>query len=202
MNIMASFKNSIVPFKKLIQSLISESQPHLSPTTRTYSQEGLDIMLFNRALCNKTDSCRDLLLRGANVNFQFERNHRTPLHMAASQGHLHTVKLLVENGADINLMDNKGLTPACISRGLARNYLLSEGSDMSICASHYESHPFWSNDIEIYIKQLSNPVPTLSHLTRLCIRKEIRKSSIKQNISLLPVPNSIKDFLLYIDCEY
>ena len=35
---------------------------------------------------------------------------RTPLHIAVKEGYGHTVKSLVEKGADVNMPDNKGVS--------------------------------------------------------------------------------------------
>ena len=51
-----------------------------------------------------------LLRKGANVNAT-NKNHGTPLHLAAFVGHLEIVKLLAENGADLNAA-NKDEIPA------------------------------------------------------------------------------------------
>ena len=37
---------------------------------------------------------------------------RTPLHIAVKEGYEHTVKSLVEKGADVNIPDNKGVSIA------------------------------------------------------------------------------------------
>jgi ankyrin repeat protein len=57
------------------------------------------------------DSIRMLLATGSvDINKQ-DHNGRTALSLAASEGQLKLVQVLVENGADIGLMDNDGWSP-------------------------------------------------------------------------------------------
>ena len=41
------------------------------------------------------------------VTFSYQQ---TPLHVAASNGHDHTVECIVKKGADLNIEDNKGVS--------------------------------------------------------------------------------------------
>jgi ankyrin repeat protein len=59
---------------------------------------------------------RLLIHAGANINRQCEHG-RTALHMAAAWGHLDVVQLLLENGADASISDDKGMTPLMIAEG-------------------------------------------------------------------------------------
>ena len=40
----------------------------------------------------------------------FSLNQQTPLHLAARKGHMNTVELLINNGADINIQDTDGVS--------------------------------------------------------------------------------------------
>ena len=51
-----------------------------------------------------------LIQRGADLGSR-DNDSRTPLHIAALQGHLETVKLLLECGADRNIRDDENKTP-------------------------------------------------------------------------------------------
>lgn len=57
---------------------------------------------------------RVLVEAGAVVNKQCEHG-RTALHMAAAWGHLDVVKFRVEDGADVILRDDEGMTPPMVA---------------------------------------------------------------------------------------
>jgi len=52
-----------------------------------------------------------LLDAGADINAPYPSTRATPLHLAAFNGHLPVVELLVKRGADINRLDANGKTP-------------------------------------------------------------------------------------------
>ena len=54
---------------------------------------------------------RILIWEGQNVNEVTVNLGNTPLHCAARNGHYLICKYLVESGADINIVNYKGLTP-------------------------------------------------------------------------------------------
>ena len=57
-------------------------------------------------------------------------DRRTPLHLAASAGHLSIVQYLVENGVDINPRDRWGSTPLNDAKDSAIvEYLLAHGAE-------------------------------------------------------------------------
>ena len=87
---------------------------------------------------------RELLARGVNVNqnvgfgYEWEPLHGSaPLHIAAQQGDLAIVELLVQQGADINARDDRagGLTPLhwAVDRGHAAvvEFILQNGADVN-----------------------------------------------------------------------
>ena len=49
-----------------------------------------------------------LIETGANVNVSKNKGTGTPLHYACAQGQLEVVKLLLENGADVNAKNDEG----------------------------------------------------------------------------------------------
>ncbi len=61
---------------------------------------------------SRTKVLKLLIARGGNVNHKGGTAGRTPLHVAIRRGgSMETVKLLLENGADINALDENGETP-------------------------------------------------------------------------------------------
>lgn len=65
--------------------------------------------------------CRDLLRLGVHPNTSTV-NGFTALHFACGNGHIETIRLLIEAGADVNSADNGGNTPL--------HYLLTAVSDL------------------------------------------------------------------------
>lgn len=53
----------------------------------------------------------ELLMQGANIDAQSDKDGETALHMAARCARADAAKLLLENGADVNARDNSGRAP-------------------------------------------------------------------------------------------
>jgi hypothetical protein len=75
---------------------------------------------------------------GADVNYQYPAgsayaNGMTALLYAIKKGDFETVKILVEQGAEVNIADNQGYTPASLSKELGfiemNLYLIEHGAD-------------------------------------------------------------------------
>ena len=62
------------------------------------------------------DSTRLLIERGANVNYQRQLDGFAPLHFPAQKNDLPMVEILLSAGADRNLKDGDGKTPADLAR--------------------------------------------------------------------------------------
>ena len=74
-------------------------------------------------MCNKLDTCRLLIDRGADVNAK-DNDGLTPLHEAASHNNLGICRLLIDNGADINAENNRHDVPFnLITNEEVRNFL-------------------------------------------------------------------------------
>lgn len=74
------------------------------------------------------------LLNSGNINIhERDRNQNTPLHIAADEENFEIVKLLVENGANVNLENIYGETPYYLTHNNdIRAYLVANGANPSI----------------------------------------------------------------------
>ena len=59
----------------------------------------------------RVDLVRLLLDNGASPNLHAQEDNLTPLHDAASNGHVEVVRLLVSRGADVKARNSQGQTP-------------------------------------------------------------------------------------------
>jgi hypothetical protein len=68
--------------------------------------------LHHCAINGLTTSVKSLLsIRNINVNVKNDWNGSTPLHYAAANGHIEIARLLLQNGADVDVKNNNGYTP-------------------------------------------------------------------------------------------
>lgn len=93
-----------------------------------------NLMLWAAAYGGDTERVRSLLAAGANVNFIHERSGWTPLMAAANEGHLDTVRVLLENEADVNTKDEDGYTALALALSCGNadivHALLDRGADV------------------------------------------------------------------------
>jgi ankyrin repeat protein len=68
-------------------------------------------LLLAHAGSGNTKTVRELIARGANVNYPDEELGDRPLPRAAMEGHNETIRALIELGADVNAADNSGSRP-------------------------------------------------------------------------------------------
>ncbi|XP_052715611.1 E3 ubiquitin-protein ligase MIB2-like isoform X1 [Crassostrea angulata] len=84
-----------------------EMKPSLVNAQKKDGYTALHIAAIN----DRQDSANILILKGeAQINLQ-NRQGLSPLHIAANEGYDKMAKLLIENGADMDLRDNDGDTP-------------------------------------------------------------------------------------------
>ena len=66
------------------------------------------VYLHNSSLCTNVDD-HILSINAASICWSHSFHQRTPLHIAVKEGYEHTVECIVENDADINCRDKKGV---------------------------------------------------------------------------------------------
>lgn len=103
-------------------SRLFETSPVMEAEAPSSLEEALMSALFNY----DTDLMRDILNTGLNPNFSTTEAKNTPLHIAAAEGHLEMVTLLVSRGADPSIRNADGQTAldnaiALLSRGKLAN---------------------------------------------------------------------------------
>jgi ankyrin repeat protein len=121
--------------------------------------EAAELLLKRGANVNSTDSygssplylavcCKNaklsfiehLIRKGADVNYKNKHDGLTSLHHASSSGSVGLAKLLIDKGADVNALDNKGTTPLILaveknSLPIAK-LLLERGADVNLRDKH------------------------------------------------------------------
>jgi ankyrin repeat protein len=139
-----------------------------------------------------------LIEKKANVNVRRSGNGPTPLHYAAGNGHLQIVKLLVNNGAELD--PDKQYHPTPLSSALGRShfdvaeFLILAGADVN-------SRSPW--DFDPLVKVAADR--GASKLVRLMVKKGAKADTIPddfpRNITTRVLPNqaassSCKSFVL------
>lgn len=107
------------------------SEPAPTPTEVTWKQVHSAVR-WNKPI----ETVRKMLDVEGMVNSHDTGNGNTPLHIAAQNGHLDLVKLLVEKGGDVNLTNNKKNTPLHMALSYdyieVSEFLLASGADRTI----------------------------------------------------------------------
>lgn len=128
----------------------------------------LDVELGNAAFFGHWKVCDFLIRHGANVNTHVKETHETPLHNALAKAgrpyYLYTVKILVENGADVNAktipnvetgafmrdVRTKGETPlhraAAYADERTIQYLIDHGAKVDAKDAHGDSPLTWASE--------------------------------------------------------
>ena len=150
----------------------------------------LDILYYNYPKYITTCFVKCLLKKGADVNAKFNTATpaSTPLHCASMDNNYELVKLLLENGADVNINNKYNETPLyCIiaycrlnDRKIERKIiklLISKGADIN--AKNGEGITILSKAI-----QIGRPKPLLNYLRKfgakgnLELEREVKNENI------------------------
>ena len=148
------FENVASRFQDIMERLFNPKMPHLAAwawvhdVDRPWAQKAINDLpehppppnataLYYAALCGFGVLANYLIIMHAeDVNAECG-NHGTPLHAALYGGHLEVARLLLENGANVNLEDNHGKIP--LSAVYHRNHnleamrlLLQHGADPDV----------------------------------------------------------------------
>lgn len=109
-------------------------------------------------------------------------NGYTPIHAAASYGHINLLKLLIQNGGDINIQDNEGDTPLHHVEDLATATIMVE----ELKADYKLKNSEGQTPAE-YIEE-DGELPELAQYLRSLAHDQPQSASV---LDALPVPGEI-----------
>ena len=106
---------------------------------------------------------------------------RTPIHEACGRGYFVLASLLLQHGADIHLPDEFNRTA------------------LNLAVKGNRLYPELQEELECYVAlEYENP-GQLTSLCRKAIRQCLGNVSVLNKIKKLPLPSSIKEYLMYCD---
>lgn len=128
----------------------------------------LDVELGNAAFFGHWKVCDFLIRNGANVNSHVKETHETPLHNALAKAgrpyYFYTVKILVENGAEVNAKTIPGVETGAFMRDVRTKgetalhraaayadertiqYLIDHGANVDAKDAHGDSPLTWASE--------------------------------------------------------
>ncbi len=142
-------------------------------------------------------------------------DHMSLLHFAVRWNKLDIVNCILAQGPDLEATDQEGCRAFCytwtnddVSVISIMQVLLRSGADILYINNHQNHHTWviteemqklWLEFTE-YLQLLSKPVPSLFHLSRVCARKQIIQPYFRTKVWTLPLPDTIKEYLVFSDC--
>ncbi len=186
----------------------------------SHQQEG--VILRTAINCRFTVLCNMMIERGVDVNQvgqlhsavpvdidPVSQEEHSPLYLAVRLNSLSMSRMLVEAGAALSVVDIHGPVLCKAQGNHLKQYLISSGSDLILCARHYvdttrqgissEHTQTMSQEQRDYLRAIAEGVPKLLHLCRVAIRKQIRDCHFRELVFSLPLPEVMKNYLLYSD---
>ncbi len=158
--------------------------------------------------------------------FQDPSTGNTPLHEAVKSRYIKTIRCILAAGSPVNTRNIKDESPLCVAlkRGDLNiaSELISNGADAIVIAKqslyasilnyittlHYRSVHIelnqevvdkFQSDLVLFLMKIGG-VACLQHLSRVSVRQHIHDSHFKRNVASLPLPDSMKGYLLFEDC--
>ena len=140
--------------------------------------------LMSATASNDIDGVRFFSKAGSLVINQRNKGGATALHIACRESNLEIAKILIDNGANVNIQDNEGWTPL-MRASIANNsdlveYLLLKGAKANLLNSQNESALVHS---------------AISRCTQ-CINHIIEKGNLIKNMNTLILKNQVADAFL------
>ncbi|XP_001604667.2 histone-lysine N-methyltransferase EHMT2 isoform X1 [Nasonia vitripennis] len=127
--------------KKSDEPLINPELVHIPEPTNNANVEKPErytfISLYNAAKNGELQKLVNVLANGFNANHTFkEQGHRTGLHVAADKGFLACVHVLVQAGAQVDVLDRNQLSPLMLAAANGKadvvRYLMKVGADVTL----------------------------------------------------------------------
>lgn len=157
--------------------------------------------------------CVRVLLEGGACPNARDYNNDTPLSWAAMKGNLESVKVLLDHGAMVHVTNMKGQTPisrlvALLARGLGTEQEEECLELLCRAAGRFEirlpdgSLPKeLSKDPQLLAKltDMVTQAPSLRALARCAVRQSLGVQFLPTAVKELPLPETIKDYLLLRD---
>ncbi|KAG7089779.1 hypothetical protein E1B28_011431 [Marasmius oreades] len=112
----------------------------------------------------------------------------TPMHAAASYGHLHVLEYLISKGGDVNITDSDGDTPLyTVENIVTARFLVDHGATINL-VNHERISPIThlSEDfpqISSFLESHPSHRPASDHITNMQSQSEIQMSQYAQNIA-------------------
>ncbi|XP_019410625.1 PREDICTED: ankyrin repeat and SOCS box protein 8 isoform X2 [Crocodylus porosus] len=169
-----------------------------------------DTPLHWAAFKNNAECVRALLENGAFVNAR-DYNNDTPLSWAAMKGNLESVSILLDFGAEVRVVNLKGQTPisrlvALLVRGLGTEREDSCFDLLQQAVGHFELRKNGNMPREVTrdpqlcekLTVLCSAPGTLKTLARYAVRCSLGVQFLPDAVKELPLPQSLKDYLLLL----